>query len=579
MIRTIMIIAIALLLLGGANSPAYAGDNLVETWSVWTGGHYTTFSDNPKKVGEYNLGEDQFLPEFKINYLGVGTDNIFRLDGHYYDENNIRGTVSAKVGDRFTLSAQYRSLIHQESQDLLADLESREWLGTSPGGKIITHEIQDPDADYNTHRQEVLSRISVLLSEKHNVKLMAAHRMIREQGNEQGLSNSHCFSCHVVSETVGVENTTHSLEAGLQADIKPEITVGYEFGYRHFETQAPDAVAYYDPAIHPGNGGSGAEFDSRQLYADTSLPYSTVPTTEKINNKVKMKARLGQQTKLATSLGYNYTKNKNTDLQSDSWYGSAQLARILSPRTRLLVKLTGLRQRTDDPFIDLPIYRDGRPGIRTDFDFTRYSSLDRADGRGSAEVIHRLNPTMVLSGLVGYEMVNRYDYPEVNDGIDSKTLIGQAKLRYRNGRKFSGWAKYRFEKTSDPFVSGRGLFEARGREALSRVLPEGQTVFGFRFYWEREALRYQDITTAPTASHEFELHGDLKSSDQLSFTGGLKVTYDKNGDLDSLEVKQSSFQPSLALNLTPSPQFAVSAGYTLQASKSRGPLAVALFDG
>src|SRR5690606_18793340 len=117
-------------------------------------------------------------------------------------------------------------------------------------------EITDPEADYNTHRQEVLSQISALLSEKHNVRLVAAHRMIREQGTEQGVSNSHCFSCHIVSETVAVENMTHSFEAGLQADVKSDVTVGYEFGYRHFETQAPDAVAYFDPAVHPANGGS-----------------------------------------------------------------------------------------------------------------------------------------------------------------------------------------------------------------------------------------------------------------------------------------------------------------------------------
>lgn len=577
--HSIMIIAFALFVLGAAHSPVVAQAGLTETWTVWVGGHATSFSDNPKKVGEYNLGEEDVRPEFTINYLGVGTDNIFRLDGQYYDDKNITGRVSAKVGDRFNLSAQYRSLIHQEGQDLLTNLESREWLGTVPGGKIITHEIADPNADYNTHRQEVLSRMSVLLSEKHNVRLMAAHRMIREHGTEQGLSNSHCFSCHVVSETVAVENTTHSVEAGLQADLKPDLTIGYEFGYRSFQSQAPDAVAYYDPAVHPANGGSGAEFGSRQIFDDTSLVYSTLPRIEKINNKVRLKAKLGASTRLATALGYNYTKNQNTQLQSDAWYGSAQLARILSARSRLLVKVTGLRQRTDDPFIDLPTFRAGRPGPQTDFDYTRYSSLDRADGRGSVELIHRLNPTMVFSGLVGYERVNRYDYPELNNGTDSKTLIGQAKLRYRKGMKFSGWAKYRFEKTSDPFVSGRGLFEARGREALSRVLPEGTTVFAFRFYWEREALRYQNITTAPTQSHEFALHGDLKSSAQLSWSGDLKITYDKNTDLDSLDVKQTSIQPSIALNLTPNPQVAVSAGYTLQASTSRGPITVALFDG
>lgn len=577
MTRYLSLIALALLLAGALATPGLTQDK-VEDWSVWMGGHYTSFSDNPNKVGEYNLGLEEFQPEFRINYLAIGQDNLVRFDGHYYDKYNLYGRVTSKVGDRFGLTAQYRSLVHQENQDLLTNLEAREWLGTNFGGKILTHDVQDPEADYNTHRQEFLSRINVLLAEKHNVRLEAAHRLIREKGSEQGLSNSHCFSCHVVSETVAVENLTNSFEAKLQADLNKKLNIGYEFGYRHFNSQSPDATAVYDIAKHPVNGGSGAEFSSRQVFDDTSLVYGALPTTEKVNNKVRVKADLGDNAKLATSVGYNYTKNKNTNLKSDAWYGAAQLAMLLSPRTRLLLKARGLRQQTDDPFIDVPTYRDGRPGPQTDFDYTRYSSLDRTDGSGSAELIHRLNRQVTLSGLLGYQRVDRYDYPVVDDGVASKTLTAQAKLRYRQGMKTSGWFKYRFEKTSDPFINGKGLFEARGREALAKIIPDASSV-PFVFYYEREALRYQEITTAPTDHHEFELNANFKPNPTTGLNVGAKLVLEKNSDLDSLDVKSTYFRPNVGLNLTPNSQLTLSAGYTMNYGKSQGPIAVALFDG
>ena len=53
----------------------------------------------------------------------------------------------------------------------------------------------------------------------------------------------------------------------------------------------------------------------------------------------------------------------------------------------------------------------------------------------------------------------------------------------------------------------------------------------------------------------------------------------KNGDLDSLDVKHSAIRPNLALSVSPIPRWFLMGGYTYQYAKSRGPVAVALFDG
>ena len=50
----------------------YAADPTVtKSGLFWLGGHYTSISDYSRKVGEFNLGEDQFMPEFMLNYQAV----------------------------------------------------------------------------------------------------------------------------------------------------------------------------------------------------------------------------------------------------------------------------------------------------------------------------------------------------------------------------------------------------------------------------------------------------------------------------------------------------------------------------
>ena len=95
----------------------------------------------------------------------------------------------------------------------------------------------------------------------------------------------------------------------------------------------------------------------------------------------------------------------------------------------------------------------------------------------------------------------------------------------------------------------------------------------------REALRYQDITTQPTDRHEFEVKSTIRPSNKANLALGFKTVMDKNGDLDSLDVENMSFQPNLNFTLMPNIKWTMVTGYTFNYNKSRGPVTVALFDG
>lgn len=559
------------------NGPAKAAPT--HDYSFWLGSHYTSFEDYNKKVGEYNLGNDELLPEFKGFYLYRSDGSLFRIDGHYYDNKNVEVTARGIRGDRAGGEVYYRSLVRQEGQDLLENINARERTGTTQGGKMLTHAVNDPGADYNTHRQEFGTKFEYLLSRKNNIKIMAAHRSILKKGEEQKILSTHCFSCHLESNAAKVDRQTHQFQAGIQGDID-KYTLGYEFGFRSFDSKAVELYGTYDEAKHPANGGSIAEFSSRLSYDDTTVVYGVYPETEKMSHKVRFKGDLGENGRFSSSLGYSRAKNKRSDLESDAWVGALNYSVLLSERVRLITTATGTRLTADDPFIDVPTYRDGMAGTNTsaaisDFDFTRYSSLDRADARISAELIMRLNKATTFSVLTGFNHIDRYDYPLPEYHYKTNQFYGQVKFRFRSGIKYNNMVKYRLELTSDPWRSFRGLFESPGREVL---VPDviGPTLFS---YYQREKLRYQAVTNQPTKAHLFEFSSTYKPDLRHTVMLGVKGKYDKNDDLDSLDVKHYSVQPYLNLVASPSPKWSFVAGYTYGYFKSRGPVSIALFDG
>ena len=570
------------LILGSA---IVAEDNSTDDqYTLWIGTNYTDYTDFTKKVGEYMYQEDDLLPEAKISYLSRRPGSIFWFDAHYLDQDDMRARVKSTVGDRFKLDFQYNSFTRQRVRDLLENMSAREALGFSPGdsiqkpgGKMFTHEIQDPNGDYSIVRNEVSSKIEYLVSKEHKVRLFAAHRSIMESGNTQAIGSNHCASCHQVSMEARVDRKTNHLEAGLEAEAKG-YDLGYKFAYRLFESDAPVPYLQYDNAEHPTKGTMDAEFGSRLIYDGTPEAFSVEPKTEKMSHKLRLKGDVAGG-RLASSLTYSHTENKGNDLVSNAVSGSANYSLLLSPRSRLITKVYGAKFTADDPFIDIPSWREGATsGSIVDFDFTRYSSLDRTEGRLSTELITRLNPRTVVTVSAGYSRINRKDYPVVDEGQTTSKLTAEGKVRYRKGMKLSATAKYRFEKTTDPWQSGRGLFEARGRELLQKYVSD-PTKIPPVFYYERESLRYQSITTLPTQDHEIKLGVTLRPNMKTSVNLGLTGKFDKNTELDSLDVKHLAFQPNLSLTMTPDPKFSVSAGYTYNFSKSRGPVAVALFDG
>jgi hypothetical protein len=190
-------------------------------------------------------------------------------------------------------------------------------------------------------------------------------------------------------------------------------------------------------------------------------------------------------------------------------------------------------------------------------------------------MFHRLDKKTNGSLLFGYEKITRADYPIVGGDQASSQIFTQLRLKHRPNDKMEASLKYRLELTSDQWVSGRGLLESRGFGTL-HPLPDEST---WIYYFQREDLRYQSITTAPTQKHEIDLNIGWHPTAKYIANIGMKFETDKNDDLDSLDVKHSLMRPNFSLTGMPSDKFMFTAGFSYNHYKSRGPVAVALFDG
>ncbi len=568
-------------------SAVLAQENGSDTrFSLWLGGHYNSWEDYGKKLGEFRHIYDNAYPEAKFNIFNRGADYFLNLNGHYYDNKNISADFDMKFRNRIKVDVDYLLFRRQLQTDLMDNINAREMLENgNPGGKMLTHEDADPGFDFNYDRHRIKSEVEFLIDEKNDFRVRAAHRFWNDSGNEQRIASTHCFSCHLTSKAVEVDRTVNQFNFGLEGRPGP-IGISYDFIYSKFESNAPVPSIFYDEAKHPVNGGSAEEFDSRVIYAGEEVVFSSYPETEKIGNKVRFSSSIGKHS-MSGSAFYHRSKNNLSEtesqiiegefnnLVSDTYGGTFNFSAILNKTMRLLARTSLSRTQADDIMVELPIWREDRPGEEVDFSFMRYSSLDRLRGDASVELIARLNPRTTLSILGGYEGIRRDDYPEKDADDATNRLIGQAKLRYRKGLKYSLGLKYRLEKTSNPFTSYRGLFEASGRE-------EGLGSVGdntFIFYYQREDLKYQNVTSLPTIEHDLELTGNLNLTNKVALNANVKLRLDKNNDLDSLEVEHTFFQPALGFNLMPNMQWVFSGGMRYQYLKSRGPVTVAMFDG
>lgn len=564
---------IALLVAGAGISaqdsePDYRGE-------LRLGSHYTGVSEYYKKVAEYDRGRDGMLPDFGFRFDSRYRSGYLGLSGDYYDPRRHGFELVSRYQELFQFRGGYRTFFRNQATDNLNNISAREALDTAwsvPGGKMLTHEDKNPGIDYGLTRREINASVEVRPTPKWDLRMVAAHRTIIEKGTEQATATNHCFSCHITSQAVAAERRTHFYSGGIEVSPGP-VTLGYDYRYRTFKSLVRGATVFYDQARHPVSGAMVAEFGSRVAFDNREVTYYIFPEVNKSAHTFKASADI-----LGGLLSGSFTtsKAKNNDAGLELTGNGGVVRYFVRPGKRSTLNITASihRVENDTVFIDLPDWREGRPGGGQNFDYTRYSSLTRTVGKGTVQWKYRPSRKYNIALMAGMESVKRDDYPYRGADYETKTYSFEGSLKYRPESRYQIGLKYHLDKTSDPFISFGKLLERNGSATLT-PLPGNTQVF----YFQRDALRYGNISNQPELSHQADFTLAYKISERASLSAGVKLLLEKNNNLDSLEYEHEMFQPNFSLNLTPHPRWAMSAGYSYYSDRSNGPLAVAMMDG
>lgn len=533
-------------------------------WSLWLGSHYTGYDDFYKKVGEFDRGKEEAVPEISLSFSGYRGDKSLDFFGHYYDPKRISFNLTGKSKDVFSGLVSYRSFYRQEATDLLENLMAREAVDQQNklGGKMFTYEHENPNADFGYTRHEIKSDFQVKIPGSVMLKIIAAHRSILEKGDEQKVVSMHCSSCHMVSKSAKVDRRTHTASAGFEVNPEP-LFFSYVGSFRSFKSEAPPLEAFYDTAQNPVNGTMIEEFGSRTVFNGEVVEFGTIPETQKMSHTAKVKADVGKKSEILGSFTHSQAKNKSAGLKIKSNGGS--LKYIVSPnlKTKIVALASISRIKSDEVFIDLPLWRGDK-----DFDWTRYSNLTRTVEKGSAEFIYQPSRKYRLFFSAGYEGTKRDDYPDYGTYGKTTKLRFSGGGKYRPNLRFTGRFKYFFENTNNPFSPYEQLFEKSGKTLGSPF-----------YYFQRDSLRYGSITNQPTNLHGVELYLDFKPDHKISLSASLKASLGTNSDTDSLDFERTQLQPQVLIGFAPTPKSNVFGSVSYVYQKSNGLAAVAMMDG
>lgn len=550
----------------------------VTKWSFEFASHYSGFEGYTQKVAEFDRGKEGIMPEFTLNFLHARQDKSIKFSGQFYDPKRMRFSLEGKAKDLIDAKFSYASFYRQLQRDLMGNLQAREAgnrEGTTFGGKMVTHEDLNPEADYGYRRQEIKTDIDFKVPGTNKLKLMVAHRSTFENGTEQYIQLNHCATCHAVSRAIDLKQKIHSITAGAELDLKP-VSITYKASYRSFKSDAGPYEAFYDISRHPVNGSADEEFSSRLNYSGENVPIAQYPETGKFAHNLKLKANLGKGLILAQHTNFK-AKNKTSDLNYKGNQSHLKVIYPLSKRTKLIGTGSYGSFKNDSVFIDLPKWREGMVDNGANLDWTRYSNLTRTEGKGSLNYIFQPSRKFRLSLSGNYSSEKRDDYPYEGADDTTRKIRLQTEFKYRPTLKFSGRLRYYIEHIKNPFAPYNLMFEHSGNSGPYELTPEpGMTQV---YYYQRDTLRYGDITTLPTLVHGIYFDVNLRPSKKINVVTGINYRIGTNSDEPELDLKQTTLQPKLSFNWMPGDKIMFSGSYSYLVQNQNGLAAVPMMDG
>ncbi len=596
--RILIIGLLALCMCVASLSAAQEGETFSEG-TVTTGVHYTEFSDNPARVGEYLNLWDTKDPMVNVNLDKVGgTANVlYRLNLDYYDSKTKSFDFGVQTQNYLQADFSYGSFVHNLDHDNLGNLMAREIVpGGAPGGKQIYHTDNDPLGryfmEYEKFRGDLTLDLPFVADGEVSFGMVDEHK----RGYKQAMTIDHCSFCHIESNTKRVDQQTRIWKAGVRVSDKA-VSVSYDFAKTDFFDRANGMNHTWKQAIHPVNG-SPFDFASRLAFSDVTLPYGEVADNDKLSHNVGLKVDLKTAGLLKGSYTNTNRRNYETGVESQFDAGAFGYAVRLNKRTRLTAKFLRYDTKVDDVLVDLPAYRAGLGAGDLNFDWNRISSANRKVNQGDLNLSYKVAKGKHLKLNWRYRVIDRPamsqtqtnylfddsagDNANITETLEStpfanQTKVNRIKLRYdsRMGMKGNYNLTYTYTGVDKPFMNPTAMCE----ESIAGV---GSThgsagTVGRIYYFQRE--RWGNATSMPNLSHKVTGRGSYQITPRISVSGYVTYAKDKNDEMNLYEYEGDMLSPGINLWTAPKDNLLFTLGWNHNKVTRNANLCIPIFDG
>ena len=551
------------------------------------GAHYSDFSDNPQRVGEYvNLNATKDLQaDMYLNLFGGTENTLYNINLDYRDIATKKFEFGVNTGSLLSADFRYGSFVHNLDHDTLTNMQGK------AGGKQVYNTDHDPMGRYFMEYEQFYGDIKVdmpFLAEGQVTLGMADQR---RSGYKQAMTIDHCAFCHVESNAQRVDQQTRIWRADVKGSVGP-VSLNYDFAKTDFVDRANTPEHHWKSARHPVSGDP-LDFPSRQQFSDVTLPYARTADNDKISHNAGIKADLQRLGTLKGSYTYTNRRSYNTGIESNFNAGALGYAVKLSPKMRLTGKFLAYETKVDDAFIDLNNFRAGDPVAgNLNFDWNRISSANRKVYQGDLNLGWKVGKGKHLKANWRYQIIDRpamaqsqttYIFDENNPGarqevtssaFENKTTVNRIKLRFdsRLGMKGNYNLTYTFTDVDMPFMNPTAMCEGSLDGVDSAHGPDGRM-----YYFQRQ--RFGNGTNQATQAHKVTGRGSYQLSARTSVNAFVTWAQDKNDEMNIYEYNRDLLTPGLNLWTAPSDNLLFTLGWTYSMVESNANLCVPIFDG
>ncbi|MCP4571072.1 MAG: MtrB/PioB family outer membrane beta-barrel protein [bacterium] len=594
--------AVVLLLCWAATGLAGDDESFTEG-SASVGAHYGDFNDMPDRVGEYvNLdGLSDLTADFVLDLVGGNTDTLYRVYLAYTDAATNGFEFGLDNPGLVSVDFGYSSFVHNLDDDLLTNLQAREGVpqpdGTfNPGGKQIYHTDNDPLRRYWVEYERFHGEVKVDLPFLENGVVRLGYDDQHKQGYKQRMTIDHCAFCHVEGNTVRVDQRTKKWLASVEGTVGA-VSANYDFARTDFADLGGENLHRWKNANHPVNGTAGAEFASRLLFEDVTLPYADGADNEKLTHNAGLKIDLKRAGSLKGSYTHATRENLKTQVKSKFDAYAIGYAKRLNKDMRLTARFLAYETKVDDYFVNLPNFRADVPGANNlDFDWNRISSANRKVYQGDLNLGWRVGKGRHLKVSWRRQTIDRdamtqsqttYQFTGLADNeiaaympseaYANETVINRLKLRYdaRLGLKGKYNLAYAYTSVDKPFMNPTAMCEESLAGTPSAHVDTGP--IGRLYYYQR--ARYGNGTNQPNQAHKVTARGSYQLSPRTSVSGYLTWAKDKNDEMNLYEFQRDMLTPGVNVWTAPSDRLLFTLGWAYNKVESNANLCPPFFDG